>query len=57
MMRNKLIGSKEAIDNFLFVTTHGRVEFEDVSKVARIAYSHSKAVKAGINLALRGVFC
>ena len=56
-MRNKLIGSKEAIDNFLFVTTHGRVEFEDVSKVARIAYSHSKAVNAGINLALRGVFC
>jgi len=55
MMRSKLIGSKEAIDNFQFVTINGRVEFEDVGKVARIAYSHSKAVKAGINLALRGV--
>ena len=55
MMRSKLIGSKEAIDNFQFVTINGRVEFEDVGKVARIAYSHSKAVKARINLALRGV--
>jgi len=55
MMRSKLIGSKEAIDNFQFVTINGRVEFEDVGKVARIAYSHSKAVKAGINLASRGV--
>ena len=54
-MRSKLIGSKEALDNFQFVTINGRVEFEDVGKVARIAYSHSKAVKAGINLALRGV--
>ena len=55
MMRSKLIGSKEAIENFQFVTINGRVEFEDVGKVARIAYSHSKAVKAGINLASRGV--
>jgi predicted transposase len=55
MMRSKLIGSKEAIENFQFATINGRVEFEDVGKVARIAYSHSKAVKAGINLALRGV--
>jgi hypothetical protein len=46
-MRNKLIGSKEAIDNFQFVTMNGRVEFEDVGKVARIVYSDSKAVKAG----------
>jgi hypothetical protein len=52
---SKLIASKEALDNFQFVTINGRVEFEDVGKVARIAYSHSKAVKAGINLALRGV--
>jgi hypothetical protein len=54
MMRSKLIGSKEAIDNFQFVSINGRVEFE--GKVDRIAYSHSKAVKAMINLALRGVF-
>jgi hypothetical protein len=55
MMRSKLIGSKEAIDDFQFVSINGRVEFKDVGKVARIAYSHSKAVKAGVNLALRGV--
>jgi len=55
MMRSKLIGSKEALDNFQFVTINGRVEFEDVERISRIAYSHSKAVKAGINLALKGV--
>ena len=55
MMRSKLIGSKEAIENFQFVTINGRVEFEDVGKVARIAHYYSKAVKAGIDLALKGV--
>jgi predicted transposase len=55
MMRSKLIGSKEAIDNFQFVTINGRVEFEDVERISRIAYYYSKAVKAGINLALKGV--
>jgi predicted transposase len=55
MMRSKLIGSKEAIDNFQFVTINGRVEFEDVERISRIAYYYSKAVKAGVNLALRGV--
>jgi len=54
-MRSKLIGSKEAIDNFQFVTINGRVEFEDVERISRIAYYYSKAVKAGINLALKGV--
>jgi predicted transposase len=54
-MRSKLIGSKEALENFQFVTINGRVEFEDVGKVARIAHYYSKAVKAGINLALKGV--
>ena len=54
-MRSKLIGSKEAIDNFQFVTINGRVEFEDVKRISRIAYYYSKAVKAGIDLALRGV--
>jgi len=55
MMRSKLIGSKEAIDNFQFVTINGRVEFEDVERISRIAYYYSKAVKAGIDLALKGV--
>ena len=52
-MMSKLMGSREALENFQFVTINGRVEFEDVGKVTRIAYS--KAVKAGINLALKGV--
>jgi predicted transposase len=55
MMRSKLIGSKEAIDNFQFVTINGRVEFEGVERISRIAYYYSKAVKAGIDLALKGV--
>jgi len=55
MMRSKLIGSKEAIENFQFVTINGRVEFEDVERISRIAYYYSKAVKAGINLTLKGV--
>jgi len=54
-MRSKLIGSKEAIENFQFVTINGRVEFEGVERISRIAYYYSKAVKAGVNLALKGV--
>jgi len=48
MMRNKLMGSKEAIDNFQFVTR--KIEFDELDKVTRIAYYYSKGVKAGINL-------
>ncbi|WP_243671631.1 hypothetical protein [Vulcanisaeta sp. JCM 16161] len=55
MMGSRLIGSKEALENFQFVTINGRVEFEDIGRISRIAYYYSKAVKAGINLALRGV--
>jgi hypothetical protein len=55
MMRSKLIGSKEAIDNFQFVSINGRVEFEGDERISRIAYYYSKAVKAGVNLALKGV--
>jgi predicted transposase len=55
MMRSKLIGSMEASDNFQFVTINGRVEFVDVERISRIAYYYSKAMKAGIDLALRGV--
>jgi len=54
-MRSKLIGSKEALENFQFVTINGRVEFDELDKVTRIAYYYSKGVKAGINLALKGV--
>ena len=53
MMRNRIIASREALENFQFVTINGRVEFEDVGKVTRIAYYYSKALKAGINLALK----
>ena len=55
MMRNRIIGSREALENFQFVTINGGVEFEDVGKVTRIAYYYSKAANAGINLALKGV--
>jgi predicted transposase len=54
-MRSKMIGSREALENFQFVAINGRVEFEDIERISRIAYYYSKAVKAGINLALRGV--
>jgi len=54
-MMSKLMGSREALENFQFVTINGRVEFDELGKVTRIAYSYSKAVKAGINLALKGV--
>jgi predicted transposase len=37
------------------VTINGRVEFEGVERISRIAYYYSKAAKAGVNLALRGV--
>ncbi|WP_229572658.1 hypothetical protein [Saccharolobus caldissimus] len=56
-MTNKLIASKEALENFQFATINGRVEFEDIERISRIAYYYSKAVKAGINLALRGTTC
>ena len=47
-MRSKLIGSKEAIDNFQFVTINGRVEFEGVERISRIAYYYSKAMTHGL---------
>ncbi|MFP3227752.1 MAG: hypothetical protein RXQ71_03040 [Caldisphaera sp.] len=53
MMRNRIIGFREAIDNFQFVTR--KIEFDELDKVTRIAYYYSNGVKTGINLALRGV--
>ena len=54
-MRSKIIGSREALENFQFVTINGEVEFDDISKISRIAYYYSKTVKAGIKLALEDV--
>ncbi|QXJ34401.1 Uncharacterized protein J5U22_00947 [Saccharolobus shibatae] len=54
-MTNKLIASREALENFEFITINGKVEFNDVNNVVKIAYYYSKAVRAGVNLALRGV--
>jgi hypothetical protein len=48
MMRSKLIGSNEAIDNFQFVTINGRVEFKGVERISRIAYYYSKAMTHGL---------
>ena len=44
MMRNRIIASKEAIDNFQFVTINGKVVFDDIGKVVRIARAYSQVV-------------
>ena len=48
MMRNKLIGSREAIENFQFITINGKVVFEDKDRVIRIARAYSQVVKSAI---------
>ncbi|MFP3234486.1 MAG: hypothetical protein RXR08_12745 [Sulfolobaceae archaeon] len=48
MMRNKLIGSREALENFQFVTINGKVIFEDKDKIVRIARAYSQVVKSAI---------
>ncbi|MEJ2775384.1 hypothetical protein WIW90_04000 [Sulfolobaceae archaeon RB850M] len=48
MMKSKLIGSKEALENFQFVTINGKVVFEDKDKVVRIARAYSQVVKSAI---------
>ncbi|WP_048052272.1 hypothetical protein [Saccharolobus islandicus] len=48
MMRNKLIGSREALDNFQFVTINGRVLFNEKERVVRIARAYSQVVKSAI---------
>ena len=47
-MMNKIIGSKEALDNFQFVTINGKIEFDDIGKVVRIARAYSQIVKSAI---------
>jgi len=48
MMRNRIIGSKEALENFQFVTVNGKVIFEDKDKIVRIARAYSQVVKSAI---------
>lgn len=48
MMMSKLIASKEALDNFQFVTINGKVIFEDKDRVVRIARAYSQVVKSAI---------
>ncbi|AWR94030.1 hypothetical protein [Acidianus brierleyi] len=48
MMRNKLIGSREALDNFQFVTINSRVLFNEKERVVRIARAYSQVVKSAI---------
>jgi len=47
-MRNKLIGSREAIENFQFITINGKVVFEDKDRVIRIARAYSQVIKSAI---------
>ena len=48
MMRNRIICSKEALENFQFVTVNGEVIFEDKDKIVRIARAYSQVVKSAI---------
>ena len=48
MMRNRIIGSKEALENFQFVTINGKVIFEDKDKIVRIARVYPQVVKSAI---------
>jgi len=47
-MRNRNIGSREALENFQFVTVNGKVIFEDKDRVVRIARAYSQVVKSAI---------
>ncbi|QXJ29089.1 Uncharacterized protein J5U23_01958 [Saccharolobus shibatae B12] len=46
---NKIIGSKEALDNFQFVAINGKVIFHDKERITRIARAYSQVVKSAIN--------
>jgi len=53
-MMNKIIASKEALENFQFVTINGKVIFEDKDKIVRIARAYSQVVKSAIKPLLNG---
>ena len=46
-MMNKIICSREALENFQFVTVNGKVIF-DKDKIVRIARAYSQVVKSAI---------
>jgi transposase, putative, N-terminal domain len=48
MMRNRIICSREALENFQFVTVNGKVIFENKDRVVRIARAYSQVVKSAI---------
>jgi predicted transposase len=47
-MRNRIICSREALENFQFVTINGRVLFNEKERVVRIARAYSQVVKSAI---------
>ena len=51
---SKIMGSGRALGHLQFATVVGRAEFDDLPRLARLAYYYAKAVKAGVNMALRG---
>ncbi|MGC9072310.1 MAG: hypothetical protein ACP5HK_06435 [Acidilobus sp.] len=53
-MTSRLIGSREALENFQFVTVNGKVIFEDKGRVVRIARAYSQAVKSAIRQLFEG---
>ncbi len=48
MMRSKLIASKEALENFQFITINGKVIFNEKERVVRIARAYSQVIKSAI---------
>jgi predicted transposase len=53
-MRNRIICSREALENFQFVTVNGKVIFEDKDKIVRIARAYSQVVKSAIRPSFDG---
>jgi predicted transposase len=53
-MRNRIICSREALENFQFVTINGRVLFNEKERVVRIARAYSQVVKSAIKPLFNG---
>ena len=47
-MRNRIICSRESLENFQFVTMNGRVLFNEKERVVRITRAYSQVVKSAI---------
>jgi predicted transposase len=54
MIRSKLIGSKEALDNLQFITINGKVIFNEKGRVLRISRAYSQVVKSAIKPLFEG---